>query len=89
MSITRVVIPSVDSRYSTGYIANVFAKLNIAKVRNITLTTTSYQCNKAVIEIGEWADSEVAYNIIRRLKDNTKEARVVHKSDDWWVIRAN
>jgi hypothetical protein len=89
MSITRVVIPSVESRYTTGYIANVFRKLNIAEVRNITLTTNSYQSNIAYVDIEEWADTEVAYNIIRRLKENKKEVRVVHKGDDWWVLRTN
>jgi hypothetical protein len=88
MSITQLVIPLVESRYSTTYITNVFHKLNIGRVSSVTLTMYSHKYNTARITIDEWYDTESAYSIIKRLKDETRETRLVHNSnDEWWVIR--
>jgi hypothetical protein len=88
MPITHLVIPSVESRYSTAYIANVFHKLNIGRVSSVTLNMYSHKYNTAHITIDEWYDTETAYSIIKRLKDETKETRLVHNSnDEWWIIR--
>jgi hypothetical protein len=43
-------------------------------------------CYTAYIEVAEWCDREVAYNLIQKIKDPTKEARIVYEDDNWWVV---
>lgn len=86
------MINCVDSQYTQEYIANVFWRQHIAKVSSITLIP--YLKNGdiytiAYIAIDEWCDSEAAYNFIQRLKDPSKEARIVHHDDDWWPVEIN
>lgn len=88
MPIIHLVIPLVESRYSTSYITGVFNRLNIGRVSSVTLNMYSHKYNTAHITIDEWYDTESAYSIIKRLKDETRETRLVHNSnDEWWVIR--
>ena len=92
MSVKSVMINCVDSQYTQEYIANVFWRQHIAKVSSITLIP--YLKNGdiytiAYIAIDEWCDSEAAYNFIQRLKDPSKEARLVHHDDDWWPVEIN
>lgn len=89
------MIPCVESQYTQEYIANVFWRQYIAKVSNITLipyiknSKNSEIYNIAYINIAEWCDSEVAYNFIQRVNNPLKEARIVHKEDNWWVVQIN
>ena len=46
----------------------------------------SQLCYSAYIEVAEWCDREAAYNLIKKIKDPRKEARVVYEDDNWWVI---
>ena len=46
----------------------------------------SQLCYTAYIEVAEWCDRESAYNLIKKIKDPRKEARVVYTDDNWWVI---
>ncbi len=92
MSVKSVMINCVDSQYTQEYIANVFWRQHIAKVSSITLIPylkNSGIYNIAYIAIDEWCDSEAAYNFIQRLKDPSKEARLVHHDDDWWTVEIN
>jgi hypothetical protein len=43
-------------------------------------------CYTAYIEVAEWCDREVAYNLIQKIKDPRKEARIVYEDDNWWVV---
>jgi hypothetical protein len=43
-------------------------------------------CYTAYIQVAEWCDREAAYNLIRKIKDPTKEARIVYEDDNWWVV---
>ena len=92
MSINSVIVSGIMMQYNSEYIANIFWKQNIAQVSSITLLpylrgTKVYQI--AYVSIATWCDSEVAYNFIRRLKDETKDTRIVYQSDYWWPIRIN
>jgi len=74
------------------YVANTFLKQNIAKINDITLIP--YWRNGAVVYVGfitilEWFDTENSYNFIQKLKNPSKETRMVYDDDDWWVIQLN
>jgi hypothetical protein len=43
-------------------------------------------CYTAYIEVAEWCDREVAYNLIQKIKDPRKEARIVYEDDNWWAV---
>lgn len=43
-------------------------------------------CYSAYIEVAEWCDREAAYNLIRKIKDPRKEARIVYEDDNWWTV---
>ncbi len=91
-TITSLVIPCVEMCYTAEYIANVFWSQGIAQVSSITLfpypTNTEF-LQMAYITIGSWCDTEVAYNFLQRLKDMNKETRLVHSSEDWWLVEVN
>jgi hypothetical protein len=46
----------------------------------------SQLCYTAYIEVAEWCDRESAYNLIKKIKESRKEARVVYADDNWWVV---
>ena len=92
MTVKSVMIKCVNMRYTQEYIANVFWRQHIAKVSSIIFipylkNDTIY--NIAYIAIDEWCDSESAYNFIQRLKEPSKEVRLVHRDDDWWPVEIN
>jgi hypothetical protein len=92
MSINSVMISRILPQYTAEYIANVFWNHNIAQVSSITLLPYlqgSTVFHTAYVSIATWADSEVAYNLIQRLKDDSKKARIVHKDDLWWPMKIN
>jgi hypothetical protein len=92
MSIKSVMISCVESQYTQEYIANVFWRQHIAKVGSITLIPylkNGQICSIAYIAIDEWCDSEAAYNFIQRLKDSSREVRIVHHDDEWWPVEIN
>jgi len=93
MTITTVMIPNIEDKYTAEYIANVLWNNNIAKVSKITITPAYLKegnvYNNAYILIQQWCESEAAYNIIQRLKNPEKEARIVHYDDEWWTIELN
>ena len=83
--VQRICIPCVDSAIDVQLIAKTFAKQKIAKVDR---TYIKPEKNKVsiIIVIDRWFDTEVAYNFIQRLKDASREARIVYKDDDWWPV---
>lgn len=82
MSIS-LIVTGIEDQYNVVYIANTFWNLNIAKVKEIILTTKGV----AYVEINHWCDSEVAYNFICRINNPKKETRLVHYQDDWWIVK--
>ena len=92
MSIKSVMVFGIDSKYTAEYIANVLWRHNIAQVSSVTLlpyVLGSRTFQTAYIGIATWADSEIAYNLIQRLKDKSKNPRIVHKDDLWWRVQIN
>lgn len=91
-SINCVVIARIPEQYTAEYIANVFWNRNIAQVSSITLVYCSQKSKlfkNAYVNIANWIDSEVAYNFIQRLKNTSKETRIVHYDDFWWPVKIN
>lgn len=92
MSIKSFTIPSVELKYTSEHIATILWKQKIAKVKCITTIPYLREnevFNLAYVYIDTWCDSEVAYNFINRLKDSTKETRLVYNSDNWWNVEIN
>jgi len=87
--IKSLIIPRIERQYTQKYIADVFWRQHIAKVSSITLIPYSKMYNTAYITIGEWSDTEIAYNFIQRVNNLYKEARIVHRDDEWWPIQLN
>ena len=44
------------------------------------------QFYRAYIEVSEWCDREMAYNMIKRIKNPRLEARLVYNDDNWWAL---
>lgn len=86
------MMSGLDIKFNQKYIADVLWKLRIAKVSNITLIPYFKHgeiYNTAYVGLHEWCDNEAVYNLITRIKDPTREARLIHNDDDWWVITPN
>lgn len=87
--ITRVMIPYVEKHISAKYIRNVFKRLEIANISNVDIQPrnddTNY--NKVVMHVDDWYDNESAYNLIRRIKSTTHEARIMYDEPNWWILR--
>ena len=83
---------SVDWREYHSYVANVFWRQKIGKVSKVSVMPYSKNENLlylCLVTINEWFDSECAYNFIKKLKDPSREARLVHSDDNWWVVELN
>lgn len=90
MSIHSIIISRILPKYTAEYIANVLWDQNISQVKSITLLpylqgSRAYQT--AYVSIESWTDCEIAYNFIQRLKDTSKETRIVYDNDYWWPVR--
>ena len=93
LMMSKVEFPeSVDWREYHSYVANVFWRQKIGKVSKVSVMPYSkneklwYVC---LVRIKEWFDSECAYNFIKRLKDASRETRLVYSEDNWWVVECN
>lgn len=90
--INSLMISKIHYQYTSEYIANVFWNRNIAQVSTITLLPYIQGIEvfqRAYITIAAWCDSEVAYNLIQRLRDPSKKCRIVHLDDLWWPVKIN
>jgi hypothetical protein len=89
--ISSIIISGITEGYTSEYIANVLWKQGLAQVNRITMVPyldheTNTICFTAYADIQEWADTEAAFNFIKRL-DKTFVARIVHNDDDSWHVR--
>lgn len=88
--IKSIYIASIDSYLGADYIMEVFYCLKIATISRVTIVPLYGKSKaQAYIDIHEWHSTESAYNFIQRLKNPTREARIVHNDDDWWVVEVN
>jgi hypothetical protein len=70
-------------------IALLLEHLQLCKVRKICVMPDFRRnklCYTAFVEVGQWLDREAAYNMIQRIRNPLKEARIVHSGDDWWAV---
>jgi len=91
--VLSLIIPVVSHNTTAEDIVKVFYKLDIATIKRVTLLpvadVTDTVSNSAYMEIGYWHDTETAYRFIERLRDNTKECRIVHDDPLWWNVMEN
>jgi hypothetical protein len=82
----------VDWSKYHSYVANIFWNQKIGKVSEVSLIPyvkyngMMYVC---LVTIREWFDSECGYNFMKRLKEGTKEVRLVYSDDNWWTVEEN
>jgi hypothetical protein len=77
-------IQNVERVYTIERISQILDKLNIA--RNCFISPIECGRKKhynVFVLVYEWADSEIAYNFMNRLKGKSY-ARIVYKSDAYW-----
>lgn len=70
-------------------IAMLLEYLGLLKTRKICVMPDfrrNQLCYTAYIEVAEWCDREAAYNLITKIKNPRKEARIVYEDDNWWVV---
>lgn len=91
--VLSLIIPVVSHNTTAEDIVKIFYKLDIATIKRVTLLpvadVTDTVSNTAYMEIGYWHDTETAYRFIERLRDNTKECRIVHDDPLWWNVMEN
>lgn len=92
IAIESLLIPSIDVSFDANYIMDTFYCQDIATISSVTIIpcdSESGPINQVYIVIHEWHPTEVAYNFIQRLKDPSREAKIVHTDDDWWAVEIN
>jgi len=92
--IKSLFIPCVSFDVDADYIIDAFYCSNIATLSRVTLlpfiTKTGLYLQRVYIDIAYWFETEVAYNFIKRLHDNSIETRFIHnKHEEWWTVEIN
>jgi len=87
--ISSIYISRIDCSFSARFIADVFDKNGIAKVSRVYIKPnrgykTKY--NRVYIGIKTWHETEAAYNFISRLRNPSREARIIYSGDKWWPV---
>jgi hypothetical protein len=85
--ITNITIAHVSN--DRAVIALLLEYLGLFKTRKICVMPDfkrNQLCYTAYIEVAEWCDREAAYNLIQKIKDPRKEARIVYADDEWWAV---
>lgn len=90
---TSLYIPHIFANFDKDFVANVFEKLQIGKVKNIdfVLKTNGQgkEYNAAYIHFEYWNDTIVARNFHSRVVDPKNEARIVYDEPWFWVVLEN
>lgn len=95
MNNISIYIPRVESQFNAEFIAKVFDQNGIAEVSRVYIEpykpvkNNSKHYNRAYVAIKSWQPTEAAYNFIMRLRNPTREARVVYNIDNWWPVYIN
>ena len=88
-AITSIYIPCIDSSFGAEFIADVFDRNDIAQVSGVVIEPYRSNFNRAYITIESWHETEAAYNFICRLRNPSREARIVYIDDNWWPVYIN
>ena len=88
-----VYIPHVFPNFTEEYIASVFENLNIGVVDHVDLVAKldrqGNPYNAAYIHFKYWCSGPAAENMYYRIKDDTKEARIIHDDPWFWILLEN
>jgi hypothetical protein len=88
-----VYIPHVFPNFTSEYIGSVFEKLNIGIVDYVDLVAKvdrqGKPYNAAYIHFKYWCSGPAAENMYYRIKDTSKEARIVHDEPWFWILLEN
>ena len=90
--IKSLFIPCVDTSYDEMKMIEAFYCNDIATISKVTFVPYVKRGKiyyKAYLDIYMWHDTEVAYNLIKRINNPKVEARMVYKDDNWWVVEKN
>ena len=90
--IKSLFIGAIETSFTADHIMDAFYCQNIATISRVTLVPFKAKyglLNRAYLDIHEWHTTEAAYNFIQRLKDTSREARIVHSDDNWWAVEVN
>ena len=90
--IKSLFIGVIETSFTADHIMDAFYCQDIATISQVTIVpfnSKSGPLNRAYLDIHEWHTTEAAYNFIQRLKDSTREARIVHSDDNWWPVKVN
>lgn len=90
---TSLYIPHIFANFDKDFVASVFEKLNIGKVKNIDfiLKTNGQgkEYNAAYIHFEYWHDTIAARNFHSRVVNPNEEARIVYDEPWFWVVLEN
>ena len=78
-----------NANFSATEIARLLQKLDILTPSSICMCpdfTRNQLRYTAHIAIAEWHAREAVYNLIQRIKDPKREARIIYISDQWWAV---
>ena len=90
--IKSLFIGAIETSFTADHIIDAFYCQDIATISRVTLVPFKAKyglLNRAYLDIHEWHTTEAAYNFIQRLKDPSREARIVHSDDNWWAVKVN
>lgn len=95
-AITSIYIPRIETVFNAEFIADIFDRNGIAKVSRVYIEPYKSliknglnNYNRAYIAIKTWYDTEAAFNFIDRLRNPTREARLIYSDDNWWPVDIN
>lgn len=88
-----VYIPHVFPNFTEEYITSVFEDLRIGVVDHVDLVSKMDKqgkpYNAAYIHFKHWCSGAAAENMYYRIKDENKEARIVHDDPWFWILLEN
>jgi len=94
-TITSLYIPCVQDTFNSEFIVNLFDKSGIAQVSSVAMEpikktiSEPKKYNRVYIGIKVWNDTEAAFNLIKRLRNPSVEAKIVYCDDNWWPVYIN
>jgi hypothetical protein len=90
---TSLYIPHIFANFDKEFVANVFEKLKIGKVKSIdfVLKTNGQgkEYNAAYIHFDYWHDTIAARNFHTKVVNPNEEARIVYDEPWFWVVLEN
>ena len=94
-AITSIYIPRIETVFNAEFIAEVFDRNDIAQVSRVYIepykstNKNDIKYNRAYIGIKTWHATESAFSFIERLRNPSREARIVYSDDRWWPVGIN